>query len=164
MKNWIALIITVGLLILLAGCSEKNIGCEELLVKLVSLTEDKDCGYFYFGLSAEDEAGYISEEEKAALYGERSVKECFPVLEDYGIFTLCAGVGEIGVFKCYSYSDTDRIANMCFERRDDIKVALRGSEWEKKTEKIRVEIHGKYVLFSFTDLPDKTVQRFRELT
>lgn len=148
------------------GCSSgEDAHCEDILPELLAVSgEDfEGNGEIYFGNSAEGELGYLSESMKAKLYGESEAELAFSKIEDYALFLSSRVPGEIAIFKCYSASDTDTVAAMCLERADTLKVALRGSEWEGKSEKIRVTIHRRYVVMSFTDHSQKVIDRFRSL-
>ena len=111
------------------------------------------------------------------MYGEKRVSECFESgkggegenvggfgkIEEYSLFISSRPIGEVAIFKCFSRSDTDLVARMCLERADAIKVALNFTELEKKSETIRVQIRGRYVLFVFADHPDEISEGFLKL-
>ena len=155
------------LCILMPSCAaRRNITCESLLGEVLKLCEGeaKRNGQVFLLSAEEGSLEYFSEDIKAQMYGERAVELYFRLVEDCAVFSSAHIPEEIAVFKCYSASDTDDVAKMCLERADEIKVALRGSAWAEKTEKIRVTIHRRFVVFSFTDNPEIIEKRVRELT
>jgi len=158
-------IIAMMLCILLCSCaSQEQICCETLLFELLNVSgEDiEGNGYVFLHDSAENEIGYLSQENKILFYGENRVKQTFDKIEDYAIFVSTHTVGELAVFKCYSASDTDEVARMCLERADEIKVMLRKSEWKEKSENIRVMVHKKFVVMSFTEYVEKVEKGFKK--
>ena len=106
---------------------------------------------------------YFSDATKALMYGENSLKNYFPKIEDCAIYVSSHIPEEVAIFKCYSRSDVDEIVKMCLERADMIKVSLRGSSWQEKTEKIRVTVHRHFVVFSFTDDSQGIERRIKNL-
>ena len=154
------------LCILMTSCAaRKNITCESVLEAALKLCngQSKLNGQVLLLSADEGSLEYFSEDIRAQMYGERALGLCFPKIEDCAVFTSAHIPEEIAVFKCYSYSDTDEVSKMCLERADEIKVALRGSVWAEKAEKIRVTIHRRFVVFSFTDNPEIIEKRVREL-
>ena len=136
----------------------------DILCELLAYSgESRESAVLYSSLAEYGELGYIDDTVKITLYGEKCAEEYFSLVEEYAIFTSGRQAGEIAVFKCYSRSDTDVIAQMCLERADLIKVALSGTELEEKSRAIRTEIHGRYVLFSFSDHSDKIAEYFLRL-
>ena len=97
------------------------------------------------------------------MYGEDSKERYFSKIEDFAIFTSARTAGELAVFKCYSRSDTDCVLEMCLRRADEIKVALRGSEYEEKSRTIKVGVYGDIVAFYFVEQPRKAENRLKGL-
>ena len=139
---------------LLVGCSsQKNISCERVLSHvLADMAVNTERNGQVFLLSADEgQIEYFPDQTKMLMYGENSLKNCFPKIEDCAIYVSAHILEEVAIFKCYSSSDTDEIVKMCLERADMIKVSMKGSSWQEKTEKIRVTVHRHFVVFSFTD-------------
>ncbi len=164
MKRSLSIFLLV-LCLALSSCSSANASCVDILSGLIDLgSEEARKNGQVFLLSAEEgEAEYFSVQNQALMYGEEAVEHCFLKIEDYAIFTSSHTPEEIAVFKCYSVSDTDEIAKMCLDRADSIKVSLRGSVWQEKSEKIRVTIYRRFVVFAFTDQPEIIENRVRRL-
>ena len=163
MKRYLSIVCIFVLLF--CSCAAKN---EErtfdILCELIAYAgESEENSVLYSSLADFGELGYMDEDVKKDLYGEKYIEEHFPLLEEYAICISGRQTCEIGLFKCRSRSDTDSIAQMCLERADEIKVALRGSALEEKAKAIRIEIHGRFVLFSFSDRSDEIAEYFIDL-
>lgn len=141
--------------------AQEGLDALDLLCKIVAYA-DESTGEIFSSRASDGELGYIQNELLISMYGERRVEECFESgkIEEYALFVSSRPIGEVAVFRCFSRSDTDLIAEMCFERADAIKVALNSTELEKKSETIRVQIRGRYVLFVFADHPDEISKGF----
>lgn len=166
MKKKALLIFVLVFSLLLCGCAvRRSQSTDELLIKLLEISgEDfEDNGSFYFSEAGEGSLGYFSEEDKSLMYGENTVKQTFDKIESCAVFVCARVPGEIGVFKCYSSSDTDEVARMCLERADSIKILLKNSEWMEKSNNICVTVHKKYVLFSFCDNSQKLEKKLKQL-
>lgn len=166
MKKKTLPVFLIILALLLTSCSaQSDKQCDAVLSRLLALNSENPArnGRIYLMSAAEGQIEYFSEEDKMLMYGENAYKHCFPKIEDCAIFVSVRIPEEIGVFKCYSSSDTDIVARMCLERADMIKVTLRDSQWRQKSENIRVCVHGHFVLFIFSDEPQRIESRFREL-
>lgn len=163
MKKYIAFVLVF--LLALCSCSQ-NVEEDtfDILCELLAYSgENREEAALYSSSADIGEFGYIDDGIKTTLYGERCDKDYFPLVEEYSICLFERQAGEVALFKCYSRSDTDTIAQMCLERADLIKVMLNGTEHEEKSRAIRIEIHGRYVLFSFSDHSDKIAEYFVEL-
>ena len=163
MKKCIALAVIAVLF--LCSCSQgAKKDTFDVLCELIAYSGENEDGIILYSSTARlGELGYIDDSVKRTLYGEKYVEECFPLVEEYSISVSGRQAGEVAVFKCYSRSDTDAVAQMCLERADTIKVALRGSDLEEKSRVIRIEIHGRYVLFSFSDRSEDMAEYFSKL-
>ena len=163
MKKYIAFAVIAALTFCSCARTAKK-STFDVLCELIAYSGENEDGIILYSSTARlGELGYIDDSVKRTLYGEKYVEECFPLMEEYAISVSGRYAGEIAVFKCYSRSDTDVIAQMCLERADLIKVALSGTELEEKSRAIRTEIHGRYVLFSFSDHSDKIAEYFLRL-
>lgn len=138
----------------------------EILRELVSMGEYAVLSepLIYSSLADEGDAEYLSPEIKISMYGEKRVSECFDLIEDCAVCVCPGEISELAVFKCYSKSDTDLVAAMCLERADSLSIALNSIDALNKNQKAHIEIHGRYVLFSFADQSESLIVRFRKLT
>ena len=147
----------------LVSCSSRgDMDCSTVISSLLGDNPEKNGSVFLLGAD-EGSLEYFSDETKRSMYGESSIERYFPKIEDCAVYASSHIPEEIAVFKCYSRSDTDEVAKMCLERADMIKVSLRGGAWKSKTEKIRVTIHRRYVVFSFTDDPQEIESRIKNM-
>ena len=165
MKKLLALFVCLCACFSLCSCggesSSLDILCELLAMGKYG-TEGEAC--VYSSAAQEGEVGYFADELKIILYGEKRAAECFPLVEECAVYISPNKLEELAVFKCYSRSDTDSIAAMCLERADSLSVALNSIDSLNKNQKAHVEIHGRYVFFSFIDQSESLIKRFRELT
>lgn len=164
MKKLIALSLVLS--IIFAGCSlRRTADCEQLLLKMLIHTEgaSRENGSIFLQKAEEGSIEYFSDENKAILYGDKAVEYSFEKIEDFAIFISARFPEEIAIFKCYSSSDTSEVAKMCLLRADKIKVALKGTEWEEKSTGIRVSVHKRFVIMSFTDQPQMLEDKLRAL-
>ena len=152
-------------LLFLCGCSGEEPETYSLLKDLLTVSdEDFDgSGYVYSSRAREGDAEYILPDTLADLYGEKYIAEIGRLVEEYAIFLSSRGVGEIAVFKCYSRSDSDTVSTMLLERAEELKVALRNTEWAEKSGEIRIEVKGKYLLFAFTHRVEHICEDFQSL-
>ena len=111
-------------------------------------------GMVFLKNADEGDAFYISEKIKKTMYGERFVED-LDKTEDFAIYVSASNPYEIAIFKCYSRNDTEDILQMCYERADEIKVALRFGKWEEATKGILIRGYKNYVVFLFTDSADR---------
>lgn len=164
MKRFIPVLMIV--LLTFSGCSKyRTADCEEILVKMLSYTEagTRQNGQVFIMSAHEGSNEYFSKENKAILYGSNAVEHSFPKIEDCAIFISARFPEEIAVFKCYARSDIDDVVKMCVERSDELKVALRDSEWNEKAQKIKITAYGRYVLMLFTNEVEKQERIFRSV-
>lgn len=166
MKKYVALSLCFFTLIFCCSCSQrKEVGCFDILCELIVYSkgeiEDEEC--LYTSAAEEGEIGYFSLKTRQTLFGEKRVEECFPMIEDCAVFVSARDIEEIGVFKCYSRSDTDSVAAMCLERGDILSVAINSINYKNGSKKAHIEIHGKYVLYSFMDRSEAISEYFCKL-
>ena len=113
-----------------------------------------DNGKVFLKKADEGDTFFISEKIKRTMYGERFL-EAIKKTEDFAIYVSASNPYEIAVFKCYSKNDTEDILQMCYERADEIKVALRFGKWEEATKGILIRGYKNYVVFLFTDSSER---------
>ena len=156
------------------GARDERSTLDLLCEVLAYADESTGAAQIFSSEASEGELGYVRRELLLTMYGEKRVGECFESvnggvagdfgkIEEYALFISSRPIGEVAIFKCFSRSDTDLVARMCLERADAIKVALNFTELEKKSETIRVQIRGRYVLFVFADHPDEISEGFFKL-
>ena len=167
MKRFCLLMLCLCACLSSLSCADKSsISAEYILNEILSEVDYKirSDTSFYSSLASEGEEKYFSDEQKKAMFGDKRAKECFARLEEYALYVCPYEIKEIAIFKCYSSSDTDSVAAMCLERADALSVVLNSIDTLNKDQKAHVEIHGKYVLFSFADLSESIIKRFVSLT
>ena len=166
MKRYVALILCVMSAFMCCSCSRVDeaqsfdVLCELLVFAKGEVGTD-EC--LYSSTAEEGEVGYFPEELKNTFFGEKRAEECFPCIEECAVFVSARQIEELAVFKCYSRSDTDSVAAMCLERADSLKVALNSIGIKDTSQKAHVEIHGKYVLYSFMDRSEAISEYFSGL-
>ena len=164
LKKALSCFLLISLMISLSACYDTP-SCSYLLVKVLAVSgENTDGnGYLYFAKAQEGEIEYFSDELYSVMFGEGAKERYFSKIEDFAIFVSQRTAGELAIFKCFSRSDTDDIAEMCLKRADDIKVALKDSEYEEKSKTIKVEIYGNIVVLYFIDEPKKAEKKLKGL-
>ena len=150
-----ALILVIAML--LCSCKNEKKTCEELLVAGLEYGIDgyRDNGYFYLKSADESSALFLTEKKKKILYGERFF-DTISSLKDFAIYTSASTPYEISIFECYSSADAYEAVLACYERADDIKVAMRFGKWEEASKGIFITIYKKYVILAFTDSPQRS--------
>ena len=164
MKKLLPVFLLIAFII--SGCSaRKDMGCEDIMIRMLCYTNEssRENGKIFLLSAQEWENEYFSDENKAILYGDKAFEHSFEKIEDCAIFVCSRYPEEIAIFKCYSRSDTKEITQMCMLRADSIKVALRGTEWSEKAEMIKISVHKRFVIMSFTDDPAKIEEKLRAL-
>lgn len=151
--------------VMLCGCSKREADAYSVLAELILASgEDfEQSGYVYSSRASEGETEYLPRDTISTLYGEKYLEDWDETVEECALFLCTRGVGEIAVFKCYSRSDTEAVSTMLLERADELKVALRHTEWEEKSGEISIEVKGKYLLFAFTRRSVQLSKDFRSL-
>lgn len=151
--------------VLLCSCKGGEISADSVLNRMLALGGEgmEDSGVLFSSSAEENTIGYMSDENKRTMYSEKARSDCFLKIEQFAIFVSAHGVCEIAVFKCYSASDTDTIIEMCAERADTVKVALRGSVWEEKSKNVRIAVSGRWVAFVLCDEAEKAEECFNRL-
>ncbi len=163
MKRYVALILCIMSVFACCSCSDRHEAqCFDVLCELLVFAKGEvgtdEC--LYSSTAKEGEIGYFPEELRKTFFGAKRAEECFPYIEECAVFVSARQIEELAVFKCYSHSDTDSVAAMCLERADSLKVALNSVGIKNTSEKAHVEIHGKYVLYSFMDRSQAISEHF----
>ena len=154
-----AVLLLVISMVFLVSCGKKEKTASAVFDSFISEIEMLPEGTVFRSGSAEGSGEYLSESLCTTLYGERAVTDIFPLIEDYSIY-LCsfAYPFEAAVFKCYSKSDADFVAEMCFLRGDMVKVLLH-SEGVNDVE-VKVMIKGRFVAMYIGTKPEEAARAF----
>ncbi len=163
-KKALSFFLVFGLIFGMSSCADR-VSCSVLLSKALAVSgEDTDGnGYIYFSDSKEGSPTYFPDQLYSVMYGEGAKERYFSKIEDFAIFISQRTAGELAVFRCYSSSECDDIARMCLDRADEIKVALRGSEYEEKSRAIKVGVYGHIVAFYFVENVRKAEKKLKGL-
>lgn len=150
-------VLLLAVIMLLCSCKAEKKTCEELLLAGLEYGIDgyRDNGYFYFKDADEGSTVFLTEKHKKLLYGEKFV-DTISSLKDFAIYTSTMSPYEISIFECYSSADVYDAMNACYERADEIKVALRFGKWEEASKGILITTYRKYVILAFTDSPQRS--------
>ncbi|MBO7303150.1 MAG: hypothetical protein J6U68_03075 [Clostridia bacterium] len=145
------------ILMLFCSCKNEKKTCEEILVAGLEYGIDgyADSGYFYLKSADEGSAFFLTEKKMKLLYGERFF-DTISSLKDFAIYTFATAPYEISIFECYSSADTYDALEACYERADELKVAMRFGKWEEASKGIAVAVYKKYVILAFTDSPQRS--------
>ena len=151
MKRAIKLVSVVLLsALMLFSCADSSGGCKEMFTSLYTKSE-LPVGRLYLLTAKEWEDGYLSSELFSSLYStpQQDASAEMSRIEDCAVYlsssldTFC----EIGIFLCYSNTDTEQIGKMC-HRRISLVSSARGYTDISALENARVEIKGRYVIYS----------------
>ena len=137
--------------LMLFSCAGRFKGCEELFSELYG-KESLAAGRLYLLKAKEWEDGYLSSELFSSLYAtppQENADTEMARLEDCAIYlsTSLDSVCEIGIFLCYSNTDTERIAKMCYRRISLISTVKDYADLSA-LKNARVEIKGRYVFYA----------------
>ncbi len=152
-KNFLCPILALAVLFC-PSCGRKNASAEEILYKICASLE-LPAGKTYLLEATEGEENYLSPDTAQGLYGSSSVKEDFPLIEDYAIYLSSSLPCEIAVFKCYSRSDTDSVSAMCLERADELAVLMKNTELNGISQSATVITDKKYVVMLLCEDTEK---------
>lgn len=166
MRRIFALCLCIATVFCFSSCNSDDKESLDILCELLVFSKGKisEPEGVYTTDAEEGDPAYFSEEMKKSLYGEKRASECFEIIEDCAVFVSGRGAEELAVFKCYSRSDTDAVAAMCLERSESLRVALKQIKNQDTSKTTQIEIHGRYVLFSFMGRSEAIAEYFRELT
>ena len=144
MKNIFLIILSLSILFGAVSCRQSE-RAEDMLYRICTELE-LPSGETYLKSAEEGSAGYLDQSMINTLYGKEGAS-VFLLIEDYAIYISSFAVPyEVAVFKCYSRSDSDSVAELCLERIETLKVILRDSEHFELVQRARVEIKGRYVV------------------
>ncbi len=149
----------------LSGCAEKSPSCREIFTELLSVCgEDIDgSGEIYYLSSAEGELGHIPDEQLNTLYGEGSAERIRPLICDSALFLGSRVPCELALFECTSKTATRTVERYLLERADTLRVALKGSAWQEKSESITVTVCDVYVVFIFAETPNAVDKKLKNI-
>ena len=136
--------------LLLFSCAQSKKGCQEIFSENYGKSE-LSAGRLYLLKAKEWEDAYLSSELFSSLYATPYYEDAsieMACLEDCAVYLSSSldSFCEIGIFLCYSNTDTERIAKMC-HRRISLVSSLKQADAEA-LKNARVEIKGHYVIYS----------------
>ena len=137
--------------LMLFSCADSRKGCEEIFSERYG-KESLSAGRLYLLNAKEWEDGHLSSELFSSLYATPPNEDAngeMSRLEDCAIYLSSSldSVCEIGVFLCYSNTDTERIAKMC-HKRISLVSSLKGYADLSALKNARVETKGRLVIYS----------------
>ena len=110
-------------------------------------------GQIYRSDACEGETAYFSAQMMRTMYGEMAEERYFSLLEEYAIYLSSReSPYEIAVLRCYARSDTDRIAEMCLARIEQLRVHLSHTPFRAAVDAATVRVEGKCVILSLVPL------------
>ena len=146
MKQLKWLCLGMVLCICLTACGKQPVSAETLLLELMAEYESLPDGVIYRSGAEEGEAGYPSPELMESLYGANAA-EVLELVEDYAIYLSSFAMPiELAVFRCYSATDAHQVEAMCLNRREALRVALRGTELEELSDSLQVQCKGRLIV------------------
>ena len=148
----------------LSSCSaRRELHTAEILADIMEYCDGLPRGVIYTSEAEVGAEGYLSPALVEALWGE-DAEEGFSMLEEYSVYlSSFAAPYEIGVYRCYSATDAERIEELCRARADIVSVALRQTEYYSLCQNIRIYRRRRVVVFLMTDKPDETLQYSKEI-
>ncbi len=164
-RVFFAIIIFVAIGSLLSSCAKKEDMAEEILYDLMAVSgEANEYGEIYLLGAEEGDIGYFPYDTQVMLYGEKYAELSFGKISDCAVFVSAREMCELAVFECRSRFYAEEIYEMLSDRGDIIKVALSDHpDYKEKSEKIKITIHGTYVLFAFCENTDAVEKKFRNI-
>lgn len=144
MKKAVLIIICLALIFGSTSCGARE-SADDVLYRICAEAE-LPSGVTYLRGAEEGSAGYLDASVIESLYGKDGA-EVFLLLEDYAIYlSSFAEPREVSVFVCYSASDAERVAELCLERIETLKVILRDTEHFELIQRADVKINGRQVV------------------
>ncbi len=137
--------------LMLFSCAGSGTSCKEMFTSLYGKSE-LSVGRIYLLSAKEWEDGYLSDELFSSLYSTPPQDDAsaeMARIEDCAVYLSSSldAFCEIGIFLCYSNTDTAQIAKMC-QRRISLISSMRGYTEASALKNARVEIKGRYVIYS----------------
>lgn len=161
MKRLFVIILSFLCAASLLSCKSRTRSAEQVLEE-ISLSLSLPAGELYFSGAEETSPSYLSPELAKTLYGKDS-ERYLALTEEYAIYLSgFAKPYEIAVFKCYSASDTDALAEMCLSRAELLSVLLRDTDAQSFVGNARIFSKGKYTVMVICDTPnaaEKAIKR-----
>ena len=151
-KRIIGFLLLLVILFLFASCQKENMTCEELLSAGLDygINGYENSGYIFLKTNDKSSAFFMTPKIKADMYGEKFI-DALESTKDFAIYVSASVPYEIAIFECYSKNDIDAVLRMCYERADEIKIALKSAMWKEINNSIEIQVYKKYVIFAFTD-------------
>lgn len=139
-----------GLLLCLFGCQKEVQACETVLREVLTEEADLPVGDCYVPHAEEGQKGFLNDILMRSMYGEDAA-ERFALVEDYAIYlSAFASPCEIALFRCRSGSDVAVLEEMCRNRADQLRVALKDTAFLEQAQQIRIERRGRTVIMIMT--------------
>ena len=152
MKRWISAFLILFLLGATASCQRaKSKSASEILEQEMQGVESLPAGEIYRSGRNVWESGYFSPSLMASMYGKEAEERTFPLIEEYAIYlSSFPNPCEISVFRCFSKTDVDRVAEMCLSRKETLRIGLAGMSLRARADAATVEVQGRTVIFRMT--------------
>ena len=151
MKRFVLFIFTVLLFVVpLVSCKGESRRAEEFLSALMADTQGLPAGEIYVKGAKEGESAFFSQSLCESMYGARAA-ELLTLAEDFAIYmSSIAAPYEIAVFKCYSATDAEKLAALCANRAEELRVLLSKTEWRELCDSAKIKVDGRIVVMTVT--------------
>lgn len=137
------------LLLALSSCSFHKKSSDRIRSELMEEMEDLPAGVCYRSAEEEGEEGYLPSAALRAMYGEEA--EALLRSTDFSIYlSSFAEPYELAVFCAETRADARAVYALLLSRADDVRVALRRTEFEPLGEEITVLLSGRYAVMGVT--------------
>ena len=135
--------------LLLFGCGRKSVYSGDILEELMASCGSLPRGEIYCSDAEEGGAGYAPSALLRAMYGEEG-EEAIRFCEFSLYVSSFAQPYEIAVLAAPSSDHARRVYALCLSRLDDLKVALRNTDYEGLSQNALVYRRGRYVVMGLT--------------
>ncbi len=151
--------------LLLSGCAKKAPPCRDIFSELICVCGEEIDGRseIYYLSAAEGELGYISDEKLNLLYGTGAAERIRQSITEGALFFGTRTPCELTLFACTSKSAARSVERYLRQRSDLLRVALRGSAWQDKSESITLTVKGVYVLLAFVETPNAVDKKLKNI-
>lgn len=151
MKRFILFSLAVLLLsVSFFSCGAESQSASEQLSALMADIQGLPAGNIYQKSAKEGENAYFSQSLCESMYGKRAT-ELLPLAEDFAIYMSSAAAPyEIAVFKCYSSTDAKKLAAVCMNRAQTLRVLLKNTKWRELCDSAKVRVDGRCVIMTVT--------------
>lgn len=155
-KIFKSFILLLAVVFLFTACQKKEVTCEELLISGLEYGINGYISNGYIFLKTDDKSSvfFMPDKTKSVMYSEKFI-DALEATKDFAIYVSASVPYEIAIFECYSKNDIDTILRMCYERADEIKIALRSSDWNRQNAMIEIQAYKKYVISVFSDSTER---------